>query len=291
MVNAKEISRKTLVTGEYLKLEEIEWQDSNGVNHKWEAAERVGGASGAIAIAHMQPSNRMLLIRQYRPPIKAYEVGFPAGTIDPGEKPENAVVRELKEETGYTGTVKNLTPLAVNTAGLSSESCYLVEMDIDENLPENIDVKQSLEEDEEIEVFLVEESMLLSFINTAIEKGDRVGGKFMAYLLGKGFDFSQIKKASVKGKESEMRDEDGAAYYESEDEALQHLSDITGKTVKIPVKADAETDGANSTTSSDIGDSLRSQGESVSKKFEEAASAIDKAMSGVESAVSESNNF
>lgn len=46
-----------------------------------------------------------MIIIQYRPPVEAFCVEFPAGLIDEGESPEQAAVRELREETGYSGKV------------------------------------------------------------------------------------------------------------------------------------------------------------------------------------------
>ena len=47
-----------------------------------------------------EDSEKIVMIRQYRYPIGDYIYELPAGLIDAGETPEEAAVREMKEETG-----------------------------------------------------------------------------------------------------------------------------------------------------------------------------------------------
>lgn len=89
-----------------------------GKDRVWEAAARKTRGSGgvdAVAIApilrHPNKPPSTMIILQYRPPVEAYCVEFPAGLIDEGESPEQAAVRELKEETGYEGKVGEASPV------------------------------------------------------------------------------------------------------------------------------------------------------------------------------------
>lgn len=43
----------------------------------------------------------IVVLKEYRYPIRTWQKEFPGGLIDPGETPEKAAERELQEETGY----------------------------------------------------------------------------------------------------------------------------------------------------------------------------------------------
>ena len=57
---------------------------------------------GAVAIVALNQDNEVLLINQYRHPVREYLWEIPAGLLDmPGESKLEAAKRELLEETGY----------------------------------------------------------------------------------------------------------------------------------------------------------------------------------------------
>jgi ADP-ribose pyrophosphatase len=60
----------------------------------------IGQPDYVVALA-VTRDGRVPLVRQFRPAIERFSLEFPAGMVDPGEAPKDAISRELEEETGY----------------------------------------------------------------------------------------------------------------------------------------------------------------------------------------------
>lgn len=56
---------------------------------------------GGVCIAAEKDDGSFFLVKQFRYGIEKELWEFPAGTIDPNEKPETTALRELREEVGY----------------------------------------------------------------------------------------------------------------------------------------------------------------------------------------------
>lgn len=58
-------------------------------------------SSDYVTVMPVTEDGRVVIVRQYRPALEAFTIEFPSGHVDAGETPEQAVRRELREETGY----------------------------------------------------------------------------------------------------------------------------------------------------------------------------------------------
>ncbi len=56
--------------------------------------------SDYVTILARTRDQRIIVLKQYRPAVEDYTYEFPSGHREEGETPEQAIIRELKEETG-----------------------------------------------------------------------------------------------------------------------------------------------------------------------------------------------
>src|SRR6478609_1700861 len=76
---------------------------------------------GSVAILPITTTGEILLIRQYRYAVGREMLEIPAGLLEPGETPESAARRELREETGHdAGELRRVTS-CFPAAGFSNE--------------------------------------------------------------------------------------------------------------------------------------------------------------------------
>lgn len=82
--------------------------------------------AGAVAVVPVTTDGRILLLKQYRQPLRRHVLEIPAGTRDvPGEDVVAVAHRELIEETGHDSD--QLTPIGRfhNSVGWSTEETHL----------------------------------------------------------------------------------------------------------------------------------------------------------------------
>ena len=101
---------------------------------------------GAAAVVPVRADGEVLLVRQYRHAAGQWLLEVPAGTLEPGETPENCASREIQEEVGVRGN--RLDPLGWlwTTPGFTDEKIHLF-------LARDLEaVSQALEDDEVLSI-------------------------------------------------------------------------------------------------------------------------------------------
>jgi 8-oxo-dGTP pyrophosphatase MutT (NUDIX family) len=232
MFRTKERTSTTQIASlEYLALYALEYLDGDIVR-PWDCAQRVHGRTAAttasaitsqlpvdavdlIVVLEGSPSSikeinadpaaaatidhasddNIVIVVQYRPPLDAFCVEFPAGLVDPGETPVEAALRELREETGYVATpdrCEDVSDVLAYEPGLTNSCFRLVTVHVDLCDPLNQHPVQQLDGGEDIVVYTVPHNhcmgAALKSICTATEalagKQCVVDGKVQTYAAG-----------------------------------------------------------------------------------------------------------
>ena len=180
------LEEQLLFQGRWSNLVEFSYEDEKKQIRKWEGLHRKNNAEAVIIIAKMEPSERHIIIRQFRPPTNSYILEFPAGLVDRGETHEQTAIRELSEETGYVGEVEKISPMLYSSPGILSEAVSFVNMQVDENLPDNQRPKARNEPGEFITVFKKSMDEISEFFNQEISRGAKFDVKLYSYFLAQG---------------------------------------------------------------------------------------------------------
>lgn len=91
VLRAEPVARSRLFT-----IERLDVRFGNGREVEFE---RLRGGSAVLVVPLRGDS--LILVREYAAGLERYELGFPKGRIEPGEAPEAAAAREVREEIGH----------------------------------------------------------------------------------------------------------------------------------------------------------------------------------------------
>ncbi len=176
----KKIGSKIVYEGSWLSVEEAQYTNQDGKLYTWESVHRKRSSVGVVVVAKLVPSNRFILIKQFRPAIEGYILSVPAGLGF--DDPDHGLV-ELKEETGYVGRIVETSPVLKTGASLINDSARIVYVEVDEHLPANQHPVQELESAEDIQVCLVQDTAAKDYILDEAKKGVHIAANLW-YLFG-----------------------------------------------------------------------------------------------------------
>lgn len=137
------LTSETLLEGYVFRVERQDVRLGDGSHGKRDIVRHIGGV-GALA---RKPCGTWVLVRQFRKAVDCEVTEIVAGMREPGEAPEDAIRRELEEETGHL--VEKLTPLgrAFASPGYTDEVVHLFFAEISAEPGSN-----RLDHDERVEV-------------------------------------------------------------------------------------------------------------------------------------------
>jgi ADP-ribose pyrophosphatase len=172
MPNFKILKTEKRYTGKVFNLviDEIEYPSGNRALR--EVAEHPGGS----VVVPLLSDGNILLVRQFRYPMKKHLYELPAGKLDAGEDPSLCAARELEEETGYVaGSLKKVTAI-YTSPGFCSELLHIY-------LATDLKKSSRGQQLEEGELDLTVQRMSLPRAVEMIEKGEIVDSKTICGIL------------------------------------------------------------------------------------------------------------
>lgn len=80
---------------------------------------------GGVVVVAQNDADTILMVKQYRYPIKQVSLELPAGRLDKGDSPDERIRAELEEETGYVAKTWKSLGYIYTTPGICDEKLYL----------------------------------------------------------------------------------------------------------------------------------------------------------------------
>lgn len=79
---------------------------------------------GGVVILALKDEQTILMVKQYRYPLKSVSLELPAGKLEWGENPDSAAKREFGEETGFTAQKWDKLGIAYSSPGFCDETLH-----------------------------------------------------------------------------------------------------------------------------------------------------------------------
>jgi 8-oxo-dGTP pyrophosphatase MutT (NUDIX family) len=103
-----------------------------------------------VPVLETSEGKKFVMVRQWRHGSRSLSLEFPGGVFEHGENPQDAAMRELREETGYlAGSIQKLGEFSPNPAIMANKAHFFLAGDLVNT------GRQNLDDDEFVEVELI----------------------------------------------------------------------------------------------------------------------------------------
>jgi len=133
-----------------------------------------------VNIIAVTTKQMLVMVKQYRFGTSKFELEIPGGIIEKGESPIEAGLRELKEETGYTGTDPKYLGYVDPNPAFQTNKCHTI---LIQNC-KKVDI-QNLDPGEDIEVKIMSEQNVQNYIDKGTIRHSLVLSAFRLYGIDK----------------------------------------------------------------------------------------------------------
>ncbi len=117
----KTLSEEKKFDGKFIQVSSYDVELSTGRK----AIREVVNHPGGVVVVALKDENTILMVKQYRYPIKQALLELPAGRLEKDDNPDERIKKELEEETGFIAKTWKSLGYIYTTPGICDEKLYL----------------------------------------------------------------------------------------------------------------------------------------------------------------------